>query len=41
MASGFTLLASQKHIKPKVEIKVSQPFVNKYNNSGKISKIIK
>ena len=41
MASGFTLLASQKYTKPKVEIKTSQPFVRKYSNNGKISKIIK
>ena len=41
MASGFTLLASQKHIKPKVEIKTKYPFVHKYNNNGKISKIIR
>tara|TARA_R110002012_G_scaffold230276_1_gene402967 strand:- start:2573 stop:4594 length:2022 start_codon:yes stop_codon:yes gene_type:complete len=41
MASGFTLLAAQKHIKPKVEIKTTQPFVRKYSNNGKISKIIK
>ena len=40
MASGFTLLASQKYIKPKVEIKSTQPFVHKYNNNGKISKRI-
>ena len=41
MASGFTLLATQKHIRPKIEIKTTQPFVRKYSNNGKISKIIK
>ena len=40
MASGFTLLASQKYIKPKLEIKTIEPFVRKYKNSGKISKLI-
>ena len=41
MASGFTLLASQKHIKPKIEIKTTSPFVRQYSNSGKVSKLIK
>ena len=40
MASGFTLLASQKHVKIKVEIKTKHPFVHKYSNNGKISKRI-
>ena len=40
MASGFTLLASQKHIKPKVEIKQAQPFVKRYSNKGIMSKLI-
>lgn len=40
MASGFTLLASQKYIKPKQEIKTIAPFVRKYSNDGKISKRI-
>lgn len=41
MASGFTLLASQKHIKPKIKITTTLPFVRKYSNNGKISKIIR
>jgi hypothetical protein len=41
MASGFTLLASQKHIKPKIKISTKLPFVRKYSNNGKISKIIR
>ena len=41
MASGFTLLASQKHIKPKIKISTTLPFVRKYSNNGKISKIIR
>ena len=41
MASGFTLLASQKHVKAKVSIKTTEPFVRRYSNNGKISKIIK
>ena len=40
MASGFALLASQKHIKPKVEIKQAQPFVKRYSNKGIMSKLI-
>mgnify|MGYP003146902264 CR=1 FL=1 len=40
MASGFTLLASQKYIKPKIEIKTIDPFVRKYSNNGKLSKLI-
>ena len=40
MASGFTLLATQKHIKPKVEIKITQPFVKQYSNQGIMSKLI-
>ena len=40
MASGITLLATQKHIKPKIEIKPTQQFVHVYNTSGKMSKLI-
>lgn len=40
MASGFTLLASQKHVKAKVEVKTLSPFVHKYSNNGKLSKRI-
>ena len=29
-----------KYIKPKLEIKTIEPFVRKYKNSGKISKLI-
>ena len=41
MASGITLLASQKKIKPKTEIKQTQSFVRKYSNTGVMSKLIK
>tara|TARA_R110000850_G_scaffold273392_3_gene409762 strand:+ start:653 stop:2686 length:2034 start_codon:yes stop_codon:yes gene_type:complete len=41
MASGFTLLASQKHVKPKIEIKRTAPFVHRYSNNGSISKRIR
>ena len=41
MASGIALLASQKKIKPKVEIKQTQSFVRRYSNNGVMSKLIK
>ena len=41
MASGFTLLATQKFIKEKVELTITQPFVHTYSNHGKLSKKIR
>jgi hypothetical protein len=41
MASGITLLASQKHVKVKKERAQAVQFVKKYNNKGVISQIIR
>ena len=37
----LALLASQKYIKPKKELKISSPLVKKYNNRGMLSKQIR
>ena len=41
ISSSLALLASQKYIKPKKELKVSSPLVKKYSNKGMFSKKIK
>ncbi|MDB4335739.1 hypothetical protein OAA03_00600 [bacterium] len=41
ISSSLALLASQKYIKPKKELKVSSPLVKKYSNKGMFSKQIK
>jgi len=38
ISSSLALLASQKYIKPKQELKSSSPLVKKYNNKGMFSK---
>jgi hypothetical protein len=40
ISSSLALLASQKYIKPKKEVKVYSPFVRKYSNKGMFSKKI-
>ena len=41
ISSSLALLASQKYIKPKKELKVSSPLVKKYSNKGMFSKKIR
>ena len=41
ISSSLALLASQKYIKPKKELKVSSPLVKRYSNKGMFSKKIK
>jgi hypothetical protein len=38
ISSSLALLASQKYIKPKKELKISSPLVKRYNNKGMSSK---
>mgnify|MGYP003133836301 FL=1 len=41
ISSSLALLASQKYIKPKKELKASSPLVKRYSNKGMFSKQIK
>ncbi len=41
ISSSLALLASQKYIKPKKELKVSSPLIKRYSNKGMFSKKIK
>jgi len=41
ISSSLALLASQKYIKPKKELKVSSPLVKRYSNKGMFSKKIR
>jgi hypothetical protein len=38
ISSSLALLASQKYVKPKKELKISSPLVKRYNNKGMASK---